>query len=233
MTKMLGEMDSEAFQQWPPSLQFTKDWSYTQFVDIIVFCIARLFNPKVKRISEEMKQALQKEPFGDRFLRKEYSMMRIYGFTAAPYILPVFLTPTIFSLELIRQRIHADIEHFTSHKKNSWIKYPINIGSFIVKKEEAISIVEEMLKQMKFVEELALDYDPKGVISQRKGQFGRGEFIHCTITDLTKEANSLEYAFNWGVEEAIQVSRENQDVNPTVTLPSESKLQKKKSFTAE
>ena len=117
VTKMLGEMDSEAFQQWPPSLQFTKDWSYTQFVDIIVFCIARLFNPKVKRISEEMKQALQKEPVGDWFLRKEYSMMRIYGFTASPYILPVFLTPTIFSLELIRQRIHADIEHFTSHKK--------------------------------------------------------------------------------------------------------------------
>ncbi len=58
-------------------------------------------------------------------------MIRVYGFLVVPFLLPVFLTLTVFSLKLIKQRISDDIEHFTAHKKDSSIKYPINVISFI------------------------------------------------------------------------------------------------------
>jgi len=55
-----------------------------------------------------------------------------------------------------------------------------------VKKETTSPIVEDILKQMKFVEEHALNYDPKGIIAHRRSQLDRGKFMHCTIPDLTK-----------------------------------------------
>ena len=65
-------------------------------------------------------------------------------------MLLVYLTPSVFTVELIRQRIYADEEHFTTHRKDSWIKYPINFGPFIVKKPTSLPLVENVLKDIKF-----------------------------------------------------------------------------------
>jgi len=80
----------------------------------------------------------------------------------------VFLTSIVFSLEFMRHKLKEDIEHFTSHKKSSWIKYPITIGYFILKREVTFPIIEEVLKQFKFQEEYSLDYDPDHVILERR-----------------------------------------------------------------
>ena len=80
-------------------------------------------------------------------------------------MLLVFLNPSIFALELIRSRISTNEEHFTAHMKDSWIKYPINFGPFIVKNPTTLPIVEKILKDMKFQVTHAHNYDPKGIIS--------------------------------------------------------------------
>ena len=80
-------------------------------------------------------------------------------------MLPFYLTPSVFALELITQKIYADEEHFTTHRKDSWIKYPINFGPFVVKNPTTLPIVEKFLKAMKFKVTHALNYDPKGIIS--------------------------------------------------------------------
>ncbi len=64
--------------------------------------VSRLFDPKVKRIPEEMKSSLQQVSVGNWFMRNEHSVIRVYGFTGAPFILPLFFTSTKFSLELTR-----------------------------------------------------------------------------------------------------------------------------------
>ena len=46
-------------------------------------------------------------------------MIKVYVFSGAPFMLLVFLTPSVFVLELIRQRIVANEEHLTAHKKDS------------------------------------------------------------------------------------------------------------------
>ena len=112
-----------------------------------------------------MKASLQQESIGYWFLMQKYSVTKVYGFSAAPFMLPFFLTPSMFTLELIRQRTFADEEHFTAHKKDFWIKYPINFGHFVVKRPAALPMLEKVLKAINFQVTHAQNYDPKGIIS--------------------------------------------------------------------
>ena len=92
-------------------------------------------------------------------------MIKVFGYSASPFLLPIFLTPTVFALEMIRQRFASDEENFTAHRKDSWIKYPINFGPFVVKKTPTLPMVEKVLKAMKFQVTHAQNYDHKGIIS--------------------------------------------------------------------
>jgi len=192
--------------------------------------ISRLFNPKVKRISKDMKASLQKENLGDWFLKKDYSMIRVYGFSAILFHLPIFLTPIMFALEFIRQRIAADIEHFTAHTKDSSIKYPMNVGSFIIKKQTTLLVVECVLKGMRFSEAYVMNYDPKGLISQRIIHVSRSPFVHWTIPDFYKEVNSIVYEFNWDSEDKAQASQGKKSEVPFSPLPSRTEAGSKRSM---
>ena len=69
-----------------------------------------LFDEVLPRVLEEMKSMMQSSPedrVGDWFLYKDFTVLRIYGFIGEPYRLPAFLTPKIFALEYMRQRVHA------------------------------------------------------------------------------------------------------------------------------
>ena len=117
-----------------------------------------------------MKDSLQQEGIGDWFLMQKYLVIKVYDFSATPFMLLVYLTSSVFALELIRQRISIDEDHFTAHRKDSWIRYPINLWPFVVKKPTTLPMVEKVLKAMKFQVTHAHNYDPKGVISQRRVQ---------------------------------------------------------------
>ena len=128
-----------------------------------------------------------------------------YGFLTTPFMLLVFLNPSVFTLELIRQRISTDEEHFAAHTKESWIKYPINFGPFVVKKPSALPMVEKVLKAMNFQVTHAQNYDPKGIISQRSVHAHRSVFIHSMIPELSLEANSIAYDFDWTHAEKFRI----------------------------
>ena len=65
----------------------------------------------------------------------------------------------------------------------------------------------------------AHNYDPKGIISQRRVQGQRSVFIHSMILDLSHEANSLAYDFDSTPVEKIQAPKEVQGMVPATPLP--------------
>ena len=80
-------------------------------------------------------------------------MLRIYGFTGKPYRLLSFLTPRIFALEFMRQRLMSEEEHFCAFKKSSNIKFPFKVGTFIFKSKGALVFVEKLPENMDFMKE--------------------------------------------------------------------------------
>ena len=63
------------------------------------------FYDVLPRVLEDMRVMLQSSSegrTGDWFLHKDHTVIRVYGFIDAPYLLLAFLTPRIFSLEFVR-----------------------------------------------------------------------------------------------------------------------------------
>ena len=130
-----------------------------------------LFYEMLPWLLEEMKCMMQSSPedsVRDWFLYKDSTILRIYGFTGEPYKLPAFLTPRIFALEFMRQRLHSEEEHFGAFKKSSNIKFPLKVGSFIFKNKGALLFIEKLLGSMEFQKEKRVNYDPHHIISLRK-----------------------------------------------------------------
>ena len=67
-----------------------------------------IFGSNLPRVLEEIKSFLQpnlESRVGYWMLFIQSTVIWVYGYQEGPYILPVFLTPKVFSLEFIRQRI--------------------------------------------------------------------------------------------------------------------------------
>ena len=80
------------------------------------------FQERLLRVLPKMKEVLQfslERRIGDWFLSEHGTMIRVYGFIHQPYILPTFLTLRVFSLDLVRERLIVEDEHFRSFKKTS------------------------------------------------------------------------------------------------------------------
>ena len=121
------------------------------------------FQKKLPRVLPLMKESLQFSldmKIGDWFQLEERTIIRVYGFIHDPYILPTFLTPKVFDLELIRKKLIVENEHFISFKKASEIKFPWVIGPFIIKNKAALHVVESILQEMDFKIDFAVNYDP-------------------------------------------------------------------------
>ena len=92
-----------------------------------------LFDEDLPYVLDEMRCLMQSSPedqVGDWFLYKGYIVLRVYGYT---YRLPSFLTPRIFTLEFMRQRLLSEEEHFGAFRKSLNIKFPFKAGPFIFK----------------------------------------------------------------------------------------------------
>ena len=94
----------------------------------------------------------------------DYKVIKVYGLEEQPYRLPTFLTPRIFSLEVLRQRLHSDELHFSSKKQTSTFKVPITIGPFIVKNRAAIELIDDIMACFGFASDFACQYDPLNII---------------------------------------------------------------------
>ena len=75
-------------------------------------------------------------------------------------MLPTFLTPRVFSMDFIRQKLFVEIEHFLKYKKSNDLKYPWGVGPFTIKNKGAFPMVEGLIKELLFEIEPAINYDP-------------------------------------------------------------------------
>jgi len=114
----------------------------------------------------------------DWYLYQHYTIIRVYGFEHEAYMLPVFLTPRIFSLEYIRQVFFSDKEHFSGKKQATIFKLPQQIGPFLAKSRSTVEYVEKILQQMHFLKATKWVYSPHGLISFRKHDKERGNYVH-------------------------------------------------------
>jgi hypothetical protein len=79
-----------------------------------------IFNTNLPRVLDDMRSYLQPNPenrVGDWVLFMHSTVIWVYGCHESPYLLPIFLTPRVFSLEFIRKRIISETEHFLKFAK--------------------------------------------------------------------------------------------------------------------
>ena len=110
--------------------------------------------------------------------------IRLYSFVHQPYILPAFLIAGVFSLELIRQRLTIEEEHFLSYKKSSNLIFPWEVEPYTVRSRYALPLVTNLLRGMGFSLGQAVNYDPHKIISKRRKAHKCKHFEHTKIPRL-------------------------------------------------
>lgn len=106
------------------------------------------------------------------------TVLRVYGSELKPYKLPFFLTPRVFAIEYIRQRLNSDHIHFTSRNQKTSLMLPVEVFSFILKTRATFNIVEKMMKDFHFEEDKFWQYDPCRLISNMRIVVGYVPYIH-------------------------------------------------------
>lgn len=175
--------------------------TFINFTDKVMPSIHKLiFGISLPRMIEEMKAYMHNsiEPVGGWFLYKYFIVLRVYGFEDEPYRLPIFLTKRIFVLEFLRQRLHVESEIFLKHKKASNIKFKYTIEPFVVNSTAALSVIQNIMKNMNFQLDKKINYDPKHVISQRKtnSKLGTYEHVENEVLALIANHNYIEQDVN-------------------------------------
>ena len=118
-------------------------------------------------------------------------MIKIYGSEEKPYRLSIFLTPRIFSLELLRQRLHLNLIHFASRNQASSFKVPITLGPFTVKHKSAVELIDDIMACFGFQEEPSFQYDPHHIISNKRKKQKRSRYDHKGTYEMEKMDNKL------------------------------------------
>lgn len=128
---------------------------------------------------------------GDWFLYQNYTIIKIYGSEEQPYRLPSLLTPRIFSLEVLRQKLHSYELHFSRKKQSSNFKVPITIGTFTVKNKATIELIDDIVACFRFIPDEDCQYGPLQLISKKKKKQRRGNYEHQGTPKMMQLANKL------------------------------------------
>jgi hypothetical protein len=174
-----------------------------------------IFNTNLPRVLDDMRSYLQPNPenrVGDWVLFMHSTMIWVYGCHESPYLLPIFLTPRVFSLEFIRQRIISETEHFLKLHKASNLKFPFIIGPFIVKTRSCLSQIQAKLKEFGFAQLQGRRYDPHQIISKRRLMNKQAPYEHEHVEGFDKLEN-LEVCVDM---EAILQPTQTQQVEETL-----------------
>ena len=170
---------------------------YTNFMNFLMIEIyAAIFQKRLPWVLLEMWDLLQ--AYTERRTRywfpSEYGIViRMCGFTQSPYMLLAFLTPRIFSMDFIRQKLFVEIEHFLKYKKSTHIKYHWSVGPLTIKNKGALKMVEGLLRDLGFQTEPAIKYDPHQVISNRRNAQKRKDYKQEEFVGLEEVSNWSNY----------------------------------------
>jgi hypothetical protein len=140
-----------------------------------------IFGSDLPRVLKEMKSFLQPNPerrVGDWMLFIQSTVIWVYGYQEGPYLLPVFLTPIIFALEFIRQRIISETKHFLKAHKASNLKFPFIVGPFVVNNKSCLPQIQAKFNEFRFTQLQGRKYDPHQIISKRRLMRKLGPYEH-------------------------------------------------------
>jgi len=127
---------------------------------------------------------------GDWCLVEDHIIIRVYGFEQDPYKLPIFLTPRIFSLEYIIQRLISDQFHFSQHKQAITFKQPQEVDPFLVNIRIDLVVTKEMLQQLNFEKGRKWVYGPHCVIAARRPMYNH---LPNHVVEINDNLDSWEY----------------------------------------
>jgi hypothetical protein len=181
-----------------------------------------IFGMHLPRVLEEMKSSLQPNPenrVGDWMLFMHSTVIWVYGYQEGPHLLPVFLTPRVFALEFIRQRIISETKHFLKTHKASNLKFPFVIGTFVVKVGSCLPQIQARLSEFGFTQLQGRRYDPHQIISKRRLSSRQGPYKHEQVEGFDKLAN-LETCAN------MEVTLQPDHTQQTGSAPQQTQTQK-------
>ena len=186
---------------WCPKIRANPEnthlwWYINNFLPLLYTLI---YQPP-PRVIPEMFQELQTTPVlatGDWFLYEDHTIIRVYGFEGRPYRLPSFVTPRIFALEYIRQKMASDDLHFSGGRFARTFRIPTGLGPFVVKSRQAYKTIEKMMEKLNFPSMGPWKYDPKGIIFKLKNPAGDitagGNPYHDPQPVIEKLANQISF----------------------------------------
>jgi hypothetical protein len=122
-------------------------------LQVLVECIWSSFGPNPVRMPLEFWQIIQLSPetrIDDWYIFKGYNIIRIYGNEFEPYLLPIYITMCLFSLEYRRKILAADHLHFISKSKKTSFNLPTQFFSFIIKNRSTIDVVNKIVYSLGF-----------------------------------------------------------------------------------
>ena len=99
---------------------------------------------------------------------------------------------SVFALELVRQRLIVEDDHFLSYKKPSGIKFPWTVGPLTINSKESLPTIESMLIEMGFSMESSVNYDPHHIISDRRKENKNKPFEHSEVAGLSGATNWID-----------------------------------------
>jgi hypothetical protein len=168
---------------WLPWVQKSeKDCTMLNYVNKFMYMAFSIINGRESdRMLDEIKPYLYTSNLhkrGDWFLAEVYTVVRLYGSEIPPYKLPKLLTPRVFALEYVRQRLNVDEIYFTKSKKKSHIVYPIALGGYAFGNHKGAREVANILQEMNLPLDKPWKYDPHFIISKLKGNANPGPNDH-------------------------------------------------------
>ena len=106
--------------------------SFGKYMNFVMSKVYKLFFqqklPRLLPVMKELSQFSSEKRIWDWFLMEEGTVIRLYGFVYKPYVLPAFLIPRIFLLEMIRKELIVENEHFINFKKSPEINFRWVVG---------------------------------------------------------------------------------------------------------
>jgi hypothetical protein len=227
----VGELASVI--HWTPLVRSKpQNVGFSVYVNSFMSIVYTLFHEQSPpRIFPEIKKLLHESSetqLGDWFLFKEHTEIRMYGAEVKPFKLPSFLTMRIFSLEFIRQSLNVDEVHFIPRRKKTNFKPKREIGPFIVHSRSTLQVLETMLQELGLEQGTTWQYDPLGVINNKRLELDISTYKHQSKPDLEQIRNldTWEEIQNFLQGQIQKETQSTQEVNIDTPLQQEKALKR-------
>jgi hypothetical protein len=137
---------------------------------------------------------------GDWYMYQNYTILKIYRLEVEPYLLLVYLTPQIFSLEYIKQKINSIHLYFSSKHQKTFFTLTTSL-LFYDKNKSVLTNVGKILSSYKVDVGKMLHYDPHHVISKLMSANKYAPYMNHDNLELERLANKEHCAEVQGIIE--------------------------------